>query len=272
TWFYWVRAANKRGMLSQPNSNLGTEAMTKDVLSFLTGKITSSELGQELLEEIDTKASQEAVDAINKQMEESLKSLDDKFTETDQRIEEAQNVLRTEVSNTASKVEEALKEVETSNAALIQLKETVSEQDKAVAGAIEAANAALDNSSALVAEEREARVEGDLANAKEIEAMKSTVDSSLATIEEMKKTVAEVEHSSAEVTTNIEALAKTNIDLALRQDEDQHKQMVSNARIATTQKAFADDMSAMATKMEEIRAEINEDIRASITEETTARV
>ncbi|EPN8607314.1 phage tail tip fiber protein [Escherichia coli] len=272
TWFYWVRAANKRGMLSQPNSNLGTEAMTKDVLSFLTGKITSSELGQELLEEIDTKASQEAVDAINKQMEESLKSLDDKFTETDQRIEEAQNVLRTEVSNTASKVEEALKEVENSNAALIQLKETVSEQDKVVAGAVEAANAALDNSSALVAEEREARVEGDLANAKEIEAMKSTVDSSLATIEEMKKTVAEVEHSSAEVTTNIEALAKTNIDLALRQDEDQHKQMVSNARIATTQKAFADDMSAMATKMEEIRAEINEDIRASITEETTARV
>lgn len=264
TWFYWVRAANKRGMLSQPNSNLGTEAMTKDVLSFLTGKITSSELGQELLEEIDTKASQEAVDAINKQMEESLKSLDDKFTETDRRIEEAQNVLRTEVSNTASKVEEALKEVENSNAALIQLKETVSEQDKVVAGAVEAANAALDNSSALVAEEREARVEGDLANAKEIEAMKSTVDSSLATIEEMKKTVAEVEHSSAEVTTNIEALAKTNIDLALRQDEDQHKQMVSNARIATTQKAFADDMSAMATKMEEIRAEINEDTSRSL--------
>ncbi|MGD2620494.1 host specificity protein J, partial [Escherichia coli] len=156
----------------------------------------------------------------------------------------AQNVLRTEVSNTVSKVEEALKEVENSNAALIQLKETVSEQDKVVAGAVEAANAALDNSSALVAEEREARVEGDLANAKEIEAMKSTVDSSLATIEEMKKTVAEVEHSSAEVTTNIEAFAKKNIELALRQDEDQHKQMVSNARIATTQKAFADDMSA----------------------------
>ncbi|XMM15978.1 hypothetical protein QM042_01850 [Escherichia coli] len=116
---YWVRAANKRGMLSQPNSNLGTEAMIKNVLSFLTGKITSSELGQELLEEVHTMASQEAVDAINKQMEESLKSLDAKITETDQWIEEAQNVLRTEVSNTASKVEEALKEVENSNAAFI---------------------------------------------------------------------------------------------------------------------------------------------------------
>ncbi len=272
TWYYWVRASNKRGMLSPPNSNLGTEATTRDVLSFLTGKITSSELGQGLLEEIDSKVSQEAVDSIYEQMDESLKSLDDKFTETDRRLEEAQNDLKTDVSSTVSKVEDALKEVENSNAALIQLQETVSEQGKAVAGAVEAANAALDNSSALIAEEREARVEGDLANAKEIEAMKSTVDSSLATIEEMKKTVAEVERSSAEVTTNIEALAKTNIDLALRQDEDQHKQMVSNAKITTTQKAFADDMSAMATKMEEIRAEINEDIRASITEETTARV
>ncbi|HFV7918827.1 TPA: phage tail protein, partial [Escherichia coli] len=253
TWYYWVRASNKRGMLSPPNSNLGTEATTRDVLSFLTGKITSSELGQALLEEIDSKVSQEAVDSIYEQMDESLKSLDDKFTETDRRLEEAQNDLKTDVSSTVSKVEDALKEVENSNAALIQLQETVSEQGKAVAGAVEAANAALDNSSALIAEEREARVEGDLANAKEIEAMKSTVDSSLATIEEMKKTVAEVERSSAEVTTNIEALAKTNIDLALRQDEDQHKQMVSNAKITTTQKAFADDMSAMATKMEEIR-------------------
>ncbi|HHU2958658.1 TPA: host specificity protein J, partial [Escherichia coli] len=184
TWYYWVRASNKRGMLSPPNSNLGTEATTRDVLSFLTGKITSSELGQALLEEIDSKVSQEAVDSIYEQMDESLKSLDDKFTETDRRLEEAQNDLKTDVSSTVSKVEDALKEVANSNAALIQLQETVSEQGKAVAGAVEAANAALDNSSALIAEEREARVEGDLANAKEIEAMKSTVDSSLATIEE----------------------------------------------------------------------------------------
>ncbi|NUE21869.1 DUF1983 domain-containing protein [Escherichia coli] len=279
TWFYWVRAANKRGMLSQPNSNLGTEAMTKDVLSFLTGKITSSELGQELLEEIDTKASQEAVDAINKQMEESLKELDQSLSElggkledTSDRLEQAQEELKTEVSGTLDKVNDALQQVEDSNAALVELRETVSEQGKAVASAAEAAQAALDNSSALIAEEREARVEGDKANAKQIEAMKSTVDDSAAAVEEMKKTVAEVERASAEVTTNIEALAKTNIDLALRQDEDQHKQMVNNAKIATTQKTFADDMSAMASKVEEIRAEIGEDIRASITEETTARV
>ena len=100
TWFYWVRAANKRGMLSPPNSNLGAEAMTRDVLSFLTGKITSSELGQELLEEIDTKVSQEAVDAIYQQMEDSLNSLGEKLTAADQRLEEAQSSLKAEVAGT----------------------------------------------------------------------------------------------------------------------------------------------------------------------------
>lgn len=261
TWYYWVRAANKRGMLSPPNSNLGTEATTKNVLSFLAGKITSSELGQELLEEIDSKVSQEAVDEINKQLENSLKEL-----------EQSQTDLKTEVSGTMDKVNEALGKVEDSNAALVELQNTVSEQGKAVAGAVDAAHAALDNATALIAEEREARVEGDQANAKQIEAIRSTVDDSAAAVEEMKKTVAEVERASAEVTTNIEALAKTNIDLALRQDEDQHKQQINNAKIATKQKTFADDMSAMATKVEEIRAEIAEDIKASIVEESTARV
>ncbi|WP_038907074.1 hypothetical protein, partial [Yersinia pestis] len=68
---------------------------------FLTGKITSSELGQELLEEIDAKASQDAVDAINKQMEESLKELDQsvadldsKLEDTSGRLEQVQNDLK----------------------------------------------------------------------------------------------------------------------------------------------------------------------------------
>ncbi|NCI02157.1 hypothetical protein EHI96_20295 [Cronobacter malonaticus] len=102
--------------------------------------------------------------------------------------------------------------------------------------------------------------------------MKSSVDDSVAAVEEMKRTVAGVEQASTEVTTSLEALAKANIDLALRQDEDQYKQSVTNAKISTTQKTFADDISAMASKVEEIRAEIGDNIRASITEETTSRV
>ena len=296
TWYYWVRASNKRGMLSPPNSNLGTEATTRDVLSFLTGKITSSELGQALLEDINSKASQEAVDELNEHINQSVESLEGavndvkediaeldkqfsdnladfeiKFNERSDALENAQTELKGEVSATIDKVNKAFEKIDATDAAIVEIENTVSEHDKALANTVEAIKAARDEAAALIAKESEARVEGDAANAKQLEVLQSTVEESSAAVEEMKKTVAEVDRASAELTTNIEALAKTNIDLALRQDEDQHKQMVNNAKIATTQKTFADDMSAMATKVEEIRVEIGEDIKSSILEESTAR-
>ncbi|EJI4948016.1 DUF1983 domain-containing protein, partial [Shigella sonnei] len=296
TWYYWVRASNKRGMLSPPNSNLGTEATTRDVLSFLTGKITSSELGQALLEDINSKASQEAVDELNEHINQSVESLEGavndvkediaeldkqfsdnladfeiKFNERSDALENAQTELKGDVSATIDKVNEAFEKIDATDAAIVEIENTVSEHDKALANTVEAIKAARDEAAALIAKESEARVEGDAANAKQLEVLQSTVEESSAAVEEMKKTVAEVDRASAELTTNIEALAKTNIDLALRQDEDQHKQMVNNAKIATTQKTFADDMSAMASKVEEIRVEIGEDIKASILEESTAR-
>ncbi|MEC6231989.1 host specificity protein J, partial [Escherichia coli] len=88
TWYYWVRASNKRGMLSPPNSNLGTEATTRDVLSFLTGKITSSELGQALLEDINSKVSQEAVDELNEHINQSVESLEGSVNDVKEDIAE----------------------------------------------------------------------------------------------------------------------------------------------------------------------------------------
>lgn len=180
TWYYWVRSANKRGMLSRPNSNLGTEATTRDVLSFLANKITSSELGQALNEEIDSKASQQAVDEINNHIDQSVESLEGEisalnkeltssidefktsFTERSETLENAQSELRTEVSSTREKVDDALRQVENSNAALIELRNTVSKQGDSVAGVVEAANAALENASSLIAEERKVRAQADL--------------------------------------------------------------------------------------------------------------
>ncbi|WP_171868639.1 host specificity protein J, partial [Escherichia coli] len=244
TWYYWVRASNKRGMLSPPNSNLGTEATTRDVLSFLTGKITSSELGQALLEDINSKASQEAVDELNEHINQSVESLEGavndvkediaeldkqfsdnladfeiKFNERSDALENAQTELKGEVSATIDKVNEAFEKIDATDAAIVEIENTVSEHDKALANTVEAIKAARDEAAALIAKESEARVEGDAANAKQLEVLQSTVEESSAAVEEMKKTVAEVDRASAELTTNIEALAKTNIDLALRQDE-----------------------------------------------------
>ncbi|MEM0805815.1 host specificity protein J, partial [Escherichia coli] len=137
TWYYWVRASNKRGMLSPPNSNLGTEATTRDVLSFLTGKITSSELGQALLEDINSKASQEAVDELNEHINQSVESLEGavndvkediaeldkqfsdnladfeiKFNVSSDALENAQTEIKGEVSATIDKVNEAFEKID----------------------------------------------------------------------------------------------------------------------------------------------------------------
>ncbi|MEZ2974718.1 phage tail protein, partial [Escherichia coli] len=191
TWYYWVRASNKRGMLSPPNSNLGTEATTRDVLSFLTGKITSSELGQALLEDINSKASQEAVDELNEHINQSVESLEGsvndvkediaeldkqfsdnlagfeiKFNERSDALENAQTELKGEVSATIDKVNEAFEKIDATDAAIVEIENTVSEHDKALANTVEAIKAARDEAAALIAKESEARVEGDAANAK----------------------------------------------------------------------------------------------------------
>ncbi|HAX2345261.1 TPA: DUF1983 domain-containing protein [Escherichia coli] len=278
TWYYWVRAVNKRGMIGPPNSNLGTEATTRDVLSFLQKKITSSELGSELLEELDANT-EEKVAEVNERIAQSEASLQEKIQNVETKLSErsdtiatSQEQLKNEVAATVEKVNEAIEKIDNSDAAAIaELRNTVSEQEKAIANAVDAVNAAKDESSALVAQESEARIEGDEANAKQIEILQSSVEESQAAVEQMKRTVAEIDHASVDLTTTIEALAKTNIDLALRQDEDQHKQLTNNAKITSTQRAFADEISAMAEKVDEIRAEIGEDIRATITSEQTAR-
>ncbi|EIZ6430484.1 host specificity protein J, partial [Escherichia coli] len=184
TWYYWVRASNKRGMLSPPNSNLGTEATTRDVLSFLTGKITSSELGQALLEDINSKASQEAVDELNEHINQSVESLEGavndvkediaeldkqfsdnladfeiKFNERSDALENAQTELKGEVSATIDKVNEAFEKIDATDAAIVEIENTVSEHDKALANTVEAIKAARDEAAALIAKESEARVE-----------------------------------------------------------------------------------------------------------------
>ncbi|EEW2234892.1 host specificity protein J, partial [Escherichia coli] len=203
TWYYWVRASNKRGMLSPPNSNLGTEATTRDVLSFLTGKITSSELGQALLEDINSKASQEAVDELNEHINQSVESLEGavndvkediaeldkqfsdnladfeiKFNERSDALENAQTELKGEVSATIDKVNEAFEKIDATDAAIVEIENTVSEHDKALANTVEAIKAARDEAAALIAKESEARVEGDAANAKQLEVLQSTVEES----------------------------------------------------------------------------------------------
>lgn len=98
TWYYWVRAANKRGMLSALNSPLATVATTRDVLSFLQNKITESELGQELIADINSKAVATEVDAaIDEAKSETKAQVDDARTEAANAVKSAKEALSTAI-------------------------------------------------------------------------------------------------------------------------------------------------------------------------------
>ncbi|MGK5716019.1 phage tail tip fiber protein [Klebsiella pneumoniae] len=94
TWYYWVRAANKRGMLSVLNSPLATTATTRDVLSFLQNKITESELGQALITDINSKAVATEVDA----------AIDDAKSQATNQV----NSARAEAANAVSQAQKTL--------------------------------------------------------------------------------------------------------------------------------------------------------------------
>lgn len=94
TWYYWVRAANKRGMLSELNSPLATTATTRDVLSFLQNKITESELGQALITDINSKAVATEVDA----------AIDDAKSQATNQV----NSARAEAANAVSQAQKTL--------------------------------------------------------------------------------------------------------------------------------------------------------------------
>ncbi|HHL3485324.1 TPA: interleukin-like EMT inducer domain-containing protein, partial [Klebsiella pneumoniae] len=98
TWYYWVRAANKRGMLSALNSPLATVATTRDVLSFLQNKITESELGQDLIADINSKAVATEVDAaIDEAKSETKTQVDDARTEAANAVKSAKEALSTAI-------------------------------------------------------------------------------------------------------------------------------------------------------------------------------
>ena len=142
TWYYWVRATNKRGMLSALNSSLATTATTRDVLSFLKNKITESELGKDLIADIDSKAVAVEVDAaIDEAKSLATSQVNDARTESANAVSDAKKTLNSainkEITDRANAVaDEANKRAQAvSNEASARIK-AVSDEATARASAI----------------------------------------------------------------------------------------------------------------------------------------
>ncbi|WP_119127011.1 phage tail tip fiber protein [Klebsiella pneumoniae] len=163
TWYYWIRAVNKRGMVGQPNSNLGTEATTRDVLSFLKDKITSSELGKELLDEIDSKATQEAVDNAIGEVQNSV-------NESIQQVENDLAQTSSEIKAQVDSVNQSLKEdIDTVNQTIVDNIDTVSQT----------INTNISNVNSQIEAAKQSIKDGDAALSQEIKKAQSSLTTSL---------------------------------------------------------------------------------------------
>ncbi len=163
TWYYWIRAVNKRGMVGQLNSNLGTEATTRDVLSFLKDKITSSELGKELLDEIDSKATQEAVDNAIGEVQNSV-------NESIQQVENDLAQTSSEIKAQVDSVNQSLKEdIDTVNQTIVDNIDTVNQT----------INTNISNVNSQIEAAKQSIKDGDAALSQEIKNAQSSLTTSL---------------------------------------------------------------------------------------------
>ncbi|EJU0323970.1 DUF1983 domain-containing protein [Escherichia coli] len=163
TWYYWIRAVNKRGMVGQPNSNLGTEATTRDVLSFLKDKITTSELGKELLDEIDSKATQETVDNAIGEVQNSV-------NESIQQVENDLAQTSSEIKAQVDSVNQSLKEdIKTVNQTIVDNIDTVNQT----------INTNISNVNSQIEAAKQSIKDGDAALSQEIKNAQSSLTTSL---------------------------------------------------------------------------------------------
>lgn len=270
TWYYWIRAVNKRGMLSPVNSNLGTVASTKDVLSFLKNKITQSELGKELLEEIQGKVSAEDLDAL----EDLLKETDDKIggAITDLKsVKESQKNLESAVNSTKENADNALKQAGDAANKVVKLSESVEEAGKVVTSSLDAMQTAVDGATATITEEQKARIEGDKKTAEKVELIETKVDGYDAAIKRAETAAVTAEKVTAGVSQSIEAVAKAAIDVAMKGEEDVRAQDETNAKIFTDQRVIADGQQALSEEIKVLSADFDGNIKARLAEESRAR-
>ncbi|MHC1123217.1 phage tail tip fiber protein [Klebsiella pneumoniae] len=150
-------------MVGQPNSNLGTEATTRDVLSFLKDKITSSELGKELLDEIDSKATQEAVDNAIGEVQNSV-------NESIQQVENDLAQTSSEIKAQVDSVNQSLKEnIDTVNQTIVDNIDTVNQT----------INTNISNVNSQIEAAKQSIKDGDAALSQEIKKAQSSLTTSL---------------------------------------------------------------------------------------------
>lgn len=245
--FYWIKSINKRGMASPFNSNVGTSARTKDVLSFLKDKITSSELSKELMKEIDDKATKEALQAAKDQLEAADKALDAKIVKAQGDVGQVQadlNAAKTELRAADAALDG---KIVATNTALNQAKTDLQAADAALNTRVDAANTKIDNAVTNL-NAADAALDGKIAalDTKTDQAQKdlqASVDITNKNVEDARE--------------HLENVAEGVINNSIALDKESQIRKEKDGRIIEAQKVIIDDQKAIAEKVTQVDANFN---------------
>lgn len=245
TWYYWVRAANKRGMLSSLNSPLATTATTRDVLSFLKNKITESELGQSLITDIDSKAVAAEVDAaIDDAKSQATNQVNDARVEAANAVSQAQKTLDASIKQEAVDRKNAVADEAKQRAKAVA--DEASARAKAVADEASARASAISDSVAFEANAR-AKAISDSASTLSTKIDKEASDRAAAVSALDTKTANALSSETSNRIAAISDEAKARAD-AILQEQNSRKSDISTLKtqVQTSTDSLAQQISQVA--------------------------
>lgn len=245
TWYYWVRAANKRGMLSALNSPLAAVATTRDVLSFLQNKITESELGQDLIADIDSKAVATEVDAaIEEAKSQATSQIDDARAESANAVNEAKKALNSAISKETTDRTSAIAGEATARAKAIA--DEVDARNKAISDEASTRASAISDSIAVEASNR-AKAISDSASSLNAKIEKEVSDRSAAVSALDTKTANAISEETSNRIATIESEARARAD-GLLQEKNNRQSEIQNlsTQMQTDNESLAQQISQIA--------------------------
>lgn len=294
-FFFWARLVDRSGNIGpwypvdEKNGVVGASSSdATPILSYLTGEITKTQLGQDVLGPVNaiggiqqdindnataiaketsdrTTAISAEADARTSAIAAEAQARGTAITSEQEARQDADEALSTRIDTISAAVGE--------NASAIQSEETArADADSALGERIDSVVATASGNSSAISEESTARVDGDTANAQAITALSSKVDQNAADITSESTTRADADSALSERIDSVSA--EIVIPPMAGSTNDYAGATTGYAGVWSEQSARAEADLALAQKTEAVTAQMTssaETLAASIQEEATAR-
>lgn len=162
-------------------------------------------------------------------------------TDADKAIAETVSALDSKVENNQASVTQSLK--------------TLADKDTALAQSIAGIDAKVGAANSAIQTEAQARASADSALSQRIDVVKAETEGNAASITKLEEAQSDASSSRASIKQSLEALAKADVEQALKQAGDVDRQAAISAKLTTLQDVMADEQQAQAKQLTQLDAQ-----------------